>query len=94
MLNRPTLSTILALARAGASDQAFRAFEAAGFGSDPADSAALTLKGRLLKDLAAQGVGAERQRLCREAAAAYSRAAAAKPGTYPLINAATLHFLA
>ena len=44
------LPTIIALARAGALDHAWARFSAAGYDRDDADPAALTVKGRLLKD--------------------------------------------
>lgn len=87
------LSTIIALARAGALDHAWYQFRVAGYDSHDEDSAALTVKGRLLKDRAIRARGEERRRLYCESAAAYRRAAALQPGTYPLINAATLSLL-
>lgn len=86
------LAGIVALARAGAIDEAFRRFDAAG--ASPDDPAALIVKGRLLKDLAARAEAEERRRLYRDAAAAYARSAQLQPATYPLINAATLTALA
>jgi hypothetical protein len=57
------------------------------------DPAALGVRGRLLKDRALAGEGAERRRLFGEAAAAYRSAAARSGATYPLINAASLSLL-
>lgn len=88
------LSTIIALARAGAVDHAWAQFCAAGHDRDEGDPAALTVKGRLLKDRALRARGEERRRLYLESAAAYRRSAELQPGTYPLINAATLSLLA
>jgi tetratricopeptide (TPR) repeat protein len=87
------LSTIIALARAGALDHAWYQFTAAGHGARDDDPAALTVKGRLLKDRALRASGEERRRFHLESAEAYRRAAALQPGTYPLINAATLSLL-
>ncbi len=86
------LATIVALARAGALDEALRRFEA--MDADPDDPAALIVQGRLLKDQAARAAAGERRRLYGEAAAAYARSAQLRPATYPLINAATLTALA
>src|SRR3954466_11094159 len=87
------LSTIIALARAGALDHAWYQFSAAGYDAGDDDPAALTVKGRLLKDRALRASGDERRRFYLESAEAYRRAAALQPGTYPLINAATLSLL-
>lgn len=91
-MNAP-LSTIIALARAGALDHAWYQFSAAGYGTRDDDPAALTVKGRLLKDRALRASGDERRGFYLESAEAYRRAAALQPGTYPLINAATLSLL-
>ena len=88
------LSTIIALARAGALDHAWGQFAAAGYDRDDGDPAALTVKGRLLKDHALRAADeAVRRRFYLEAADAYRRSAALQPATYPLINAATLSLL-
>jgi hypothetical protein len=87
------LPAIFALARAGASRQAWRLFVAAGHDRS-SDPDALTLHGRLLKDQALAASGADRAALAAQAGAAYAAAAAARPATYPLINAATLALLA
>jgi hypothetical protein len=85
------LPQILALARSGATSQAWAAFVAAGFDEAVDDFAALTLKGRLLKDKARHTSGAQRKAYFVEAGHAYSAAAALRPeDSYPLINAATL----
>jgi len=90
----PPLSTIIALARAGALDHAWGQFCAAGYDRQDDDPAALTVKGRLLKDhaLRASDEG-DRRRFYLQSAEAYRRAAALRPATYPLINAATLSLL-
>ncbi|MFN3945957.1 MAG: tetratricopeptide repeat-containing protein [Allosphingosinicella sp.] len=88
------LAAIVAYARAGALDHAWRQFLLAGHGQRLDDPAALAVKGRLLKDRAVRAGGAERRRLYLEAARAYRASAAVRPASYPLINAATLSFLA
>jgi tetratricopeptide (TPR) repeat protein len=88
-----SLVYISALARAGAIDQAWAAY--ADMGCETADrGAALAVKGRLLKDLAARASPTERQRFYAESAAAYREAAGEDGATYPLINAASLSWLA
>jgi len=89
------LSTIIALARAGALDHAWGQFVAGGYDrEDQDDPAALTVKGRLLKDHALRATDEEaRRRYYLQSADCYRRAAALQPGTYPLINAATLSLL-
>jgi hypothetical protein len=87
------LPILLALARAGAAGRAWGEFVAAGFEAST-DPSYLALRGRLLKERAASaGTDADRRNLYREAAAAYSSAAGATGGTYPLINAAALSLL-
>lgn len=87
-----SLSEVLALARAGAAEAAWSRLEIAPEG-ERRGVAALTLKGRLLKDRAAAQTGAARVALLRAAGEAYAEAARAAPATYPLINAATLSLL-
>jgi hypothetical protein len=87
------LSTIIALARAGSLEHAWYRFAAAGYDRRDDDPAPLNVKGRLLKDRALRARGEERRRLYLESAAAYRRSAELQPGTYPLINAATLSLL-
>ena len=87
------LSTIIALARAGSLEHAWYQFAAAGYDRRDDDPAALNVKGRLLKDRALRARGGERRRLYLDSAAAYRRSAELQPGTYPLINAATLSLL-
>lgn len=89
-----TLLSIIAHARSGATEHAWRLFREAGLESARHDPAALSVLGRLLKDRAATATGAQRRKYYREAAAAYARAGAISAATYPLINAATLSLLA
>ncbi len=74
-------------------DHAWSCFVSAGYDRIDDEPAALTVKGRLLKDRARRAEGAERRRLLGEASAAYAHAAALDDATYPLINAATLALL-
>ena len=90
----PSLPLIIAQARAGALEQAWRLFREGGYGAAVGDPAALAVKGRLLKDSALLASGEERERLFGEAAAAYAAADALGPQPYLLINVATLAFLA
>lgn len=90
---RSQLNSITRLARAGALEQAWAQFHAAGFGPDADNPDVLTVYGRLLKDRAARESGAARTALLNDAIAAYARASALSRATYPLINAATLAFL-
>jgi tetratricopeptide (TPR) repeat protein len=87
------LSTIIALARAGALDHAWAQYCGAGYDRDDADPAALTVRGRLLKDHALRAEGEARRAYYLRSAEAYRQAAALQPATYPLINAATLSLL-
>ena len=91
MIQPASLVAITMLARSGALGLAWSRLEAGGFGPD--DPAALTVRGRLLKDRARLATGPERRRLYGEAAAAYARAATIEDSTYPMINAATLALL-
>jgi tetratricopeptide (TPR) repeat protein len=93
MTNLTPLSTIIALARAGALDHAWAQYCAAGYDRDDADPAALTVRGRLLKDHALRAEGEARRAYYLRSAEAYRQAAALQPATYPLINAATLSLL-
>ncbi len=89
------LTAILASARSGALDHAWRQFEAAGFGDDDPDPAVHTLRGRLLKDRALRAIlDGDRKHLFAEAASAYARADALSAAPYHLINVATMRFLA
>jgi tetratricopeptide (TPR) repeat protein len=93
MMTDTPLSTIIALARAGALDHAWAQYCAAGYDRDDADPAALTVRGRLLKDHALRAEGEARRAYYVRSAEAYRQAAALQPATYPLINAATLSLL-
>jgi tetratricopeptide (TPR) repeat protein len=94
MLTPTPLSTIIALARAGALDHAWAQFAAAGHDARGDDPAALTVKGRLLKDHALRASDeADRRRYYLKSAECYRASAALQPATYPLINAATLSLL-
>ncbi len=88
------ISLILALARAGATSRAWDALAAAGLDDATGDTRVLTLKGRLLKDRARKVKGAASARLYLQSAKAYADAAALRPDSYPLINAATMSLFA
>jgi tetratricopeptide (TPR) repeat protein len=90
----PSLLSIIAHARSGALDYAWRLLRDAGLDCINDDPAVLSVVGRLLKDQALTATGEERQRLYLEAATAYTRAGEISGATYPLINAATLSLLA
>ena len=90
----PTLLSIIAHARTGALDYAWRLFRDGGFELIDDDPAVLSVRGRLLKDRALAAEGAERRRLYLESAGAYAHAGELGGATYPLINAATLSLLA
>jgi hypothetical protein len=94
MAGTAPLVAIVAHARAGALDQAWRLFRAAGLDLVADNAAVLSVKGRLLKDQGRLATGDERRRLYGEAAEAYGQAGAIDWATYPLINAATLSLLA
>lgn len=89
-----TLLSIIAYARSGAQDYAWRLFREAGFEEVGDDPAVLNVRGRLLKDRALGAEGTERRRSYLEAADAYARSAEIDGANYPLINAATLSLLA
>lgn len=89
-----SLLSVIAHARAGALDYAWRTFHEAGFDAETDDPRALSVKGRLLKDFALRAAGNARMDFYRDASSAYQRAAELGHATYPLINAATLSFLA
>lgn len=87
------LSAIIAYARAGAQDYAWRQFLAGGYDQLDNDAIALSVKGRLLKDRAIRSGGASQRRLYLDSARAYAAAASLDEDVYPLINAATLSLL-
>jgi hypothetical protein len=93
-ISSPSLAEMLAYARAGAAEQAWRMFREAGLEAVVDDPAVLAARGRLLKARgAAAGDPRARRRLYAEAADAYAAAGAARGETYLLINAATLSLL-
>lgn len=94
MSPQPSLRSIIAYARSGAVDYAWRLLCDAGIDRINDDPAVLNVLGRLLKDRALSLHSAERRRLFLEAAKAYTRASEIHQATYPLINAATLSLLA
>ena len=90
-----TLLAIVAYARSGALDHAWRLFAEAGLNRIDDDPAVLSVRGRLLKDRAlAASAGAERRRYYLDAAEAYAASGRLGGATYPLINAATFSLLA
>lgn len=88
------LPAIAALTRAGATARAWDLFQAGGWDRHENDPAALSLKGRLLKDRARASTGAARASLFAAAAEAYRAAHAIAPAPYRAINAATARLLA
>lgn len=88
------LTPIIALARSGAISRAWDAFGSAGLADIADNPQILTLKGRLLKDRARKASGDVGARLYLQSAKAYADAAALRPDTYPLINAATMSLFA
>ena len=88
------IADVLKLARAGATNRAWRAFIESGLGDGVSDPRTLTLKGRLLKDQARKAKGDAAALLYLQSAKAYADAAALKPDSYPLINAATMSLFA
>ncbi len=88
------IAAILSSARAGATSRAWEAFVAAGLERDASDPKILTLKGRLLKDQARKASSEAQVQLYLQSARAYADAAAIKPDSYPLINAATMSLFA
>ena len=95
MNSHPALLSIVAYARSGALDHAWRLFAEAGLNRLDDDPAVLSVRGRLLKDRAlAAPAGAGRRGYYLDAAEAYAEAGRLGVATYPLINAATLSLLA
>jgi hypothetical protein len=88
------LSTIVAIAAAGAPEEAWRLFQASGFAEGRVGSTEAILRGRLLKAVASRATGMRRAGLFRQAAESYALAGTASEASYPLINAATLSLLA
>ncbi len=94
MSSGTSLLAIVAHARSGALDLAWRLFRESGYDAVKNDAAVLSVRGRLLKDRARSAEGAARRKLFLEAAGAYARAGDISGAAYPLINAATLSLLA
>ena len=84
----------LILARSGATQRAWEDFVKAGLDAIADNPAVLTLKGRLLKDQARKASGEAKAQLYLQSANAYADAAALRPDSYPLINAATMSLFA
>jgi hypothetical protein len=84
---------VLALARAGATEEAARRFQQYGLEGVPDEDVA-ALGARIAKDLALNAAGAERTRLARQAAALYEAVFERTRGYYPAVNAATLSLIA
>jgi hypothetical protein len=89
-----SLPLIAALVRAGAGERAWDLFSKAGWAAQDNDPAALSLKGRLLKDRARRTQGVERAELFAAAATAYAAAHQLAPAPYRAINVATARLLA
>jgi len=83
----------LALARMGEARRALAVYEAHGLG-DADDIDSLSLRGRLLKDLALTADPAHRPALYREAGEVYAEVHQRTGGYFPAINAASLALLA
>ena len=94
MTGDASLISIIAHARSGALDYAWRLFIEAGLDQVRDDPAVLSVGGRLLKGRAREAEAADGARLYLEAAEAYHQASVQNGATYPLINAATLSLLA
>jgi Adenylate and Guanylate cyclase catalytic domain/MAP3K TRAFs-binding domain len=84
---------VLALARAGATEEAARRFEEYGLAGVPDEDVA-ALEARIAKDLALAAAGPERRREAARAARLYGAVFERTGGYYPAINAATLHLVA
>jgi class 3 adenylate cyclase len=84
---------VLALARAGATDEAARRFEEYDLAEVPDEDVA-ALRARIAKDIALASGDVQRPRLAARAAELYKAIFARTGGYYPAINAATLKFIA
>jgi class 3 adenylate cyclase len=84
---------VLALARAGAPEEAERRFDEYGLADVP-DEDVSALRARIAKDLALAACGAERRERARRAAEHYEAIFARTCGYYPAVNAATLWLVA
>ncbi len=89
--------SVLALLRAGATDEALARRQKFGLHADrldtPLDIDIASLEGRLLKDKALLATGAERNRLLQAAAVAYAAVFEQSGDPFPGVNAATLTLL-
>ena len=84
---------VLALARAGATEEAARRFAEYGLG-DVGDEDVASLHARIFKDLALAAEGGERRRRAAAAADLYGAVFERTGGYYPAVNAATMRLLA
>ena len=84
---------MLALARAGATDEAAQRFERHGLAASREEDVA-ALEARIAKDVALAGSGAERRREAGRARDLYEAIFERTGGYYPAINAATLSLVA
>jgi hypothetical protein len=84
---------VLALARAGATEEAARRFEDYGLVGH-ADEDIAALRARIAKDLALAAEGPERRRQASVAAALYDAVFTDSGGYYPAVNAATMWMVA
>jgi tetratricopeptide (TPR) repeat protein len=91
-MNSPNLAALIGYARAGAVEFAWERFRTGSYSAS--DPQVMTIKARLLKDLALRASPGQRMPMRLAAAEAYEEAGALRPASYPLINAATLYFLA
>lgn len=83
---------VLALARAGSTEQAARRFEEYGLGAVDAEDVQ-ALEARLAKDVALATDGGRRRQLALRSAELYAAIAEHTGGYYPMINAATLRLV-
>jgi hypothetical protein len=84
---------VLALARAGSTEEARRRFTEYGLAQNESEEVA-ALRARIVKDVALAADGDERRRQAARSAALYSAIFARTGGYYPAINAATLSLVA
>src|SRR6202521_3709711 len=85
---------VLALARAGATEQAARRFEEYGLSAvEREEEDVAGLRARIAKDVALAAAGERRRHEARRAATAYGAIFARTGGYYPAVNAATLSLL-
>lgn len=84
---------VLALARAGATDEASRRFDEYGLAGVPEEDVA-ALRARIAKDLALRAGSEERRRRAARAAELYGAVYTRTGGYYPAINSATLWLVA